>query len=52
VVSAISVLSVGFGAVFARLSDRFPTRTALFETIAGILLIGGFSAIGCVLPFV
>jgi hypothetical protein len=52
VVGAISVLSIGFGAVFARLSNRFPARIELFETIAGILLIGGFSAIGCALPFI
>jgi len=49
-VGAISVLSVGFGAAFARLSERFPARTELFETIGGILLIGGFAAIGCALP--
>ena len=49
-VGAISVLSVGFGAALARLSARFPARTELFETIGGILLIGGFAAIGSSLP--
>jgi hypothetical protein len=51
-VGAMSVLSVGFGAALARLSERFPARTELMETIGGVLLIGGFAAIGCALPFV
>jgi hypothetical protein len=46
----MSILSVGFGAALARLSERFPARTELFETIGGILLIGGFAAVGCALP--
>ena len=49
-VSAMSILSVGFGAALARLSERFPARTELLETIGGILLIGGFAAVGCALP--
>lgn len=46
----MSGLSVGFGAAVARLTERFPARTELFETIGGILLIGGFAAIGYALP--
>ena len=49
-VSVMSVLSVGFGTALARLAERFPARTELFETIGGILLVGGFAAIGCALP--
>ena len=51
-VGVMSVLSVGVGAGLARLSERFPARTEIFETIGGILLIGGFAAIGCSLPFI
>jgi hypothetical protein len=51
-IGAMSVLSVGFGAALARLPERFPARTELFETIAGVFLIGGFAAIGSALPFI
>ena len=49
-VGAMSVFSVGLGAALAQLSERLPARTELFEMVAGILLIGGFAAIGCGLP--
>jgi hypothetical protein len=45
--SAATVLS---GAAIARLSLNLPERAELLETLAGILLIGGFAAIGCALP--
>ena len=48
----ISVFSVILGAAIARLSERFPDRTETLETVAGLLLIGGFAAIGCALPMV
>jgi hypothetical protein len=50
VVGVMSVLSVGLGTALAELAERFPARIELFETIGGILLIGGFAAIGCALP--
>jgi hypothetical protein len=48
--AAMSLLSVITGAAVARLSERLPPRTELLETVAGVLLIGGFAAIGCALP--
>jgi hypothetical protein len=50
--SAVSVLGVVAGAAIARLSERFPERAAMLETIAGILLIAGCAAIGCALPVI
>jgi hypothetical protein len=47
---AISVLSIGLGAALAHVSARLPARPELLETVSGILLIGGFAAIGCALP--
>lgn len=49
-VGAISFLSVATGAAVARLAERFPLREELMETVAGVLLLGGFAAIGCALP--
>ena len=51
-VGAMSVFTVGLGAVLAQLSERLPLRTEVLETIGGILLVGGFAAIGCALPSV
>ena len=47
-----AVFSLTLGTVIARLADRIPLRTETVETLAGILLIGGFAAIGCALPMV
>jgi hypothetical protein len=49
-VSTASLFSVAVGAVIARFSARFPARPEIMETIAGILIISGFAAIGCALP--
>ena len=49
-VATASVLGITIGAAMARLSERFPNRTELLETVAGFLLLGGFVAIGCALP--
>lgn len=48
----MSVLSVSLGAAVARYAERLPARTELLEMIGGILLIGGFAATGCALPFI
>jgi hypothetical protein len=49
-VSAVSFFTVAAGTAMARLSQRFPARIETLETVAGILLLGGFAAIGCALP--
>jgi hypothetical protein len=49
-VSTTSVFSIVIGAAIARFSARFPARPEIMETIAGILIISGFAAIGCALP--
>jgi hypothetical protein len=49
-VATASVLGVTIGAAVARLSERFPNRIELLETVAGFLLLGSFAAIGCMLP--
>jgi hypothetical protein len=49
-VGAASFLSVMIGVAVARLAERLPPRTEMLETVAGLLLIGGFAAIGCALP--
>jgi hypothetical protein len=49
-VGTFSLFCVAVGAAIARLSEKFPTRTELMETVAGILLLGGIAAIGCALP--
>jgi hypothetical protein len=49
-VGAVSMLSVAAGALVAYVSERIPARTEALETVAGIILLGGFAAIGCALP--
>jgi hypothetical protein len=49
-VSAVSFMTVAAGAAMARLSEQIPMRAETLETVAGILLLGGFAAIGCALP--
>jgi hypothetical protein len=49
-VGVMSFVSVGLGAAVARFAERLPARMELLETVGGILLIGGFAAIGCALP--
>jgi hypothetical protein len=49
-VSAVSFITVAAGAAVARLSEQIPMRIEMLETVAGILLLGGFAAIGCALP--
>jgi uncharacterized membrane protein YphA (DoxX/SURF4 family) len=49
-VSTTTVFSIVIGAAIARFSARFPARVEIVETIAGILIVSGFAAIGCALP--
>ena len=51
-VGPMSVLSADFSGALARLSEHVPARTELMEMLGGILLVGGFAAIGYALPFV
>jgi hypothetical protein len=50
VVGAVSFITVAAGATMARLSKQFPARVETLETVAGILLLSGFAAIGYALP--
>ena len=49
-IGATGLVSVIAGAVVAYFADRFPIRAETIETGAGILLIGGFALVGCMLP--
>jgi len=49
-IGAMSMFSVAAGALVAYVSERIPARTETLETMAGIMLLGGFAAIGCALP--
>jgi hypothetical protein len=49
-VGAVSMLSVAAVALVAYVSERIPARAETLETVAGIMLLGGFAAIGCTLP--
>jgi hypothetical protein len=40
------LLSVMVGAVVAYVADRFPTMTEALETVAGIMVLGGFAVAG------
>lgn len=40
------LFSVVTGAVAAYASERFPARREAFETVAGVLVLGGFSVAG------
>jgi hypothetical protein len=44
------LLSVMAGGVVAYLADRFPEHIELFETAAGVLLIGGLVLVSYGLP--
>lgn len=48
-VGTVSVISVVLGAAVANLAERFPARTELLETGAGVLLIGGLMLLGSAL---
>jgi hypothetical protein len=48
--AAIDALSLVLGATIATLAARFPARTELLETCAGVLLIGGLLVAGSALP--
>jgi hypothetical protein len=49
-IGAAGLLIVTIGTVGACLSKRFPAHTVAVETVAGVLLLAGFSLIGCALP--
>jgi len=49
-VSLVGLLSVTGGGVVAYAAERFPVHVETIETAAGVLLLGGFSLIGCALP--
>jgi hypothetical protein len=51
-VGALSFLSVTAGAAVAYLADRFPAKTEVLETGAGVLLIGGLVMFGSALPVI
>ncbi|MGB7175877.1 MAG: hypothetical protein WBD33_03425 [Xanthobacteraceae bacterium] len=40
------LLSVMVGAVVACAADRFPALTEVLETVAGIMVLGGFAVAG------
>ena len=40
------LFSVVTGSVAAYASDRFPARREVLETVAGVLVLGGFSVAG------
>ncbi|MDI3469003.1 MAG: hypothetical protein OJF62_001066 [Pseudolabrys sp.] len=46
----LSVLTVTLGGFTAYASERFPMTRETLETAAGLMLLGGFAAIGCALP--
>jgi hypothetical protein len=49
-ISLISVASLLSGGALAYAGQRFPRRTAMFETYGGVLLIGGLALLGAALP--
>jgi hypothetical protein len=51
-VSSFSIFTVVLGAAVARIADRVAINRETMETVAGLLLLGGFAAIGCALPMI
>jgi uncharacterized membrane protein YjjP (DUF1212 family) len=49
-VGIAGLLSVMVGAIVAYLSDRFPARIEVLETLAGIMVIAGFALAGYSMP--
>ncbi len=45
-IGVVGLLSVIVGAVVAYAADRFPAYIEALETVAGILVIGGFAVAG------
>jgi hypothetical protein len=48
----VSVIRLSFDAVAAYAAERLPAHAEAVETVAGCLLIGGFTLIGSALPVV
>ena len=45
-VAICSIVGVTLGATIASLADRYPRHRERIETLAGILLLGGFGLLG------
>jgi hypothetical protein len=45
-ISVVGLLSVIVGSAAAYVSDRYPTHIEALETVAGILVLGGFAVAG------
>jgi hypothetical protein len=48
-VAICSIVGVTLGAAIASLADRYPRHRERIETVAGILLLGGFGLLGYLL---
>lgn len=51
-IAAFSTISMVLGAAIAYMANRYPQHREIIETVAGILLIGGFAMLGYALECV